>query len=72
MYSEYGPLATLTVCTERTIRQLLLAFGPLRFVRIVRTVRTVTHCALMLNEMHAPYVLRGQRLMDLSTRTLVQ
>ena len=25
MYSEYGPLATLTVCTERTIRQLLLA-----------------------------------------------
>ena len=24
MCSEYGPLATLTVCTERTIRQLLL------------------------------------------------
>ena len=24
MWSEYGPLATLTVCTERTIRQLLL------------------------------------------------
>ena len=23
MWSEYGPLATLTVCTERTIRQLL-------------------------------------------------
>ena len=23
MCSEYGPLATLTVCTERTIRQLL-------------------------------------------------
>ena len=29
------------VCTERTIRQLLLAYGPLRIVR------TVTHCALM-------------------------
>ena len=24
MCSEYGPLATLTVCTERAIRQLLL------------------------------------------------
>ena len=24
MCSEYGPLATLTVCTQRTIRQLLL------------------------------------------------
>ena len=24
MCSKYGPLATLTVCTERTIRQLLL------------------------------------------------
>ena len=24
MCSEYGPLATLTVCTERTIRQLLV------------------------------------------------
>ena len=24
MRSEYGPIATLTVCTERTIRQLLL------------------------------------------------
>ena len=47
IHSEYGPLATLTVCTERTIRQLLLAFGPLRFVRSVRTVRTVTRCALM-------------------------
>ena len=47
MCSEYGPLATLTVCTERTIRHLLLAFGPLRFVRIARTVRTVTHSALM-------------------------
>ena len=37
----------MTVCTERTIRHLLLAFGPLRFVRIVRTVRTVTHSALI-------------------------
>ena len=25
MYSEYGPLAILTVSTDRTIRQLLLA-----------------------------------------------
>ena len=45
MYSEYGPLATLTVCTERTIRQLLLT---------VRNSATVLGMTVSLEMFHVP------------------